>query len=94
MTKNVKKVWESHFVVEGTGALPFDMLRYDSAFPMTERDALAASAKPLRRIAITSRKVGDALPSSGRWQSFGWTVVGYFREAAEAEEFRDRKDRR
>jgi hypothetical protein len=36
--RNVK-VWETIFVVEGMGEFPLDMLRYDNAFPLTERDS-------------------------------------------------------
>jgi len=92
MKKKTAKVWETHFVVEGLGDFPFDMLRYDSAYPMTERDSyLAGHTGEVRRVAVTSRKVNDNDPTALRWQSFGWTVVGIFREAQDAEDFRDEK---
>lgn len=92
MKKKTLKVWETRFVVEGLGDFPFDMLRYDSAFPMTERDAyLAGHTGEMRRVAITSRKVNDTEPTAARWKSFGWTVVGVFNETVDAEDFRDQK---
>lgn len=58
---------------------PIEMLRYDSCIPATERDAhaIAASISGARRgppINLIRVSRTDALPSEGRWASFGWSV--------------------
>ncbi len=69
--------------VEGTGAFPFDMLRYDSCVPryeseihlltMTVRDEEYTKLRQihLQRFA-SSPTVG---PTQARWTSFLWKVV-------------------
>lgn len=64
------------FTVEGRGEFPFDMLRYDQAWPHSEfndspqlRGGIEA---PLRQ--VTLRCDGNP-PTVGRWQSFGWKVI-------------------
>jgi hypothetical protein len=85
------KVFEKFVVVEGSGEFPIDMLRYDSAFPMTEQDSgIAANQRGRRRIALILRGVNDLGPTSPRWQSFTWTVLGTFRERFEAACCRDK----
>ena len=61
------------FVVHGFGPFPFDMLRYDAAFPaddnaVTEiayQRAWDEKAKPIR---LRSQFP----PTIARWRSFGW----------------------
>jgi hypothetical protein len=65
------------FWVTGRGSFPYDMLRYDKAFPV---DSEAASrlepemsregARKLRSIHLMSYQE----PTVERWQSFVWTV--------------------
>jgi hypothetical protein len=92
-TKKIRslRVYETLYVVEGMGHFPLDMLRYDSACPMTERDAYIMETYQLtRRVALRSRMLNDNPPNADRWKSFGWVVLGVFGHALEAEEFRDK----
>lgn len=68
------------FVVEGYGTFPFDMLRYDSCWPLTESDALKLHWVPgdgngHRSIALTTLHEPRWEPTEGRWSSFTWKVV-------------------
>ena len=59
------------FTVTGRGEFPFDMLRYDATFPLTEQDAFnipnRKEAEP-RSVTLVSAMP----PTPARWQSFGW----------------------
>ena len=76
------KTYQWFLVVEGRGEFPFDMLRYDSAFPYREEDSSKLKPVPfvpgprgLRRVVLCRRGV-NALGSTGaRWSSFGWQVL-------------------
>lgn len=62
------------FVVVGKGRFPFDMLRYDRAYPVTTTAAMfldQADEDHPRYIELESPES----PSDPRWLSFGWTVV-------------------
>ena len=66
-----------HYTVEGSGAFPFDMLRYDAAYPEREDEVgLIARCRhhsqynEIRQI----RMVSHSMPTVGRWNSFGWKV--------------------
>lgn len=71
------------FIVRGTGAFPFDMLRYDEAFPATSADASNIGMETRDVRARDSRRTVRLLtyrmrgPTIGRWESFGWTVVSH-----------------
>ena len=54
-----------HYEVEGDGAFPYDMLRYDEAW--VRRDEPGTGT---RRIHV----VGIHPPTAARWNSFGWRV--------------------
>jgi len=83
------KVFEKFVVVEGSGEFPLDMLRYDSAFPMTEKDSsIAAHQYGKRRVALILRGVNDLGPTEARWLSYTWRVIGVFHERYEADECR------
>lgn len=89
MKSHFIKTFQKHIVVEGMGDFPLDMLRYDSAFPMTEQDShIAANQFEKRRVALTVRAANDLGPTVDRWRSFTWQVVGIFRERLEAEDCR------
>lgn len=62
-----------YYQVEGVGEFPWDMLRYDSAFPYSESDSaqLQRHKKSLRIVNIQSNNP----PTVERWKSFGWRVV-------------------
>lgn len=64
-----------NYTVEGTGIFPFDMLRYDSAWPQHETDSGLIEASTRRsggllRVHLT----GLRKPTDRRWESFGWKV--------------------
>lgn len=68
------------YKVTGQGTFPDDMLRYDRCWIDPADDLLALRNElhdpnaphflPRRTITI----VGQKEPTTGRWQSFGWTV--------------------
>jgi len=63
------------YYVTGRGYFPFDMLRYDAAWPVDGEAAAAmeyimAEARRLRSIKLRSHRA----PTLGRWESFGWSV--------------------
>ena len=68
------------FTVKGNGAFPVDMLRYDGCFPRTTEDAIklcADSHDRLERREVTLIMPVDSkdrMPTTGRWNSFCWTV--------------------
>ena len=69
----LQKVRYWTFVVEGSGAFPVDMLRYDRCCPYEQEDVswcfLSGNAN---RSAKMVSWVGP--PEAARWNSFGWTV--------------------
>lgn len=76
-----------HFSVQGRGAFPLDMLRYDGCYPRSSEDVDGISltvhnareeySKPryvrLTRLGATKSDAERVTP--GRWASFGWNVV-------------------
>lgn len=67
------------FVVEGSGAFPLDMLRYDSCFPSAGDDVAAMDVRGKRRVTL-SRHVASFAEANrvltpARWASFGWQVL-------------------
>ena len=63
------------FTVTGSGAFPFDMLRYDACFPVYEGEARSMGHGGVRSIRLThTDERRDWEPTEGRWQSFGWSV--------------------
>lgn len=77
MSRKTLRVFESFLVVEGSGEFPWDMLRYDSAFPLTEIDSyrMRDTDDALRRIVLRRRSVNESGGTADRWRSFGWRVV-------------------
>ena len=64
------------YEVQGSGVLPLDMLRYDSAWPANSE--AVSSMSPPRGHAEERRTIRLASyrpPTDGRWRSFGWVVV-------------------
>ncbi len=78
-----EKFWTMEFTVEGRGAFPFDMLRYDSCHPVSGEDAAGLDYSPAIALPATQRQVRlimysgirNPKPTFGRWDSFGWRVV-------------------
>lgn len=68
--------------VEGKGAFPIDMLRYDDCTPAREIDAgkisrsvdLVAWKDPVQ-VNLHRFSVDGKRATAARWESFGWTVV-------------------
>src|SRR4051812_9610916 len=63
-----KKVYT--FVVEGRGAFPTDMLRYDRCTPYAQEDVHWMEGTANRSV----KMVSDREPTPARWLSFGWSV--------------------
>jgi hypothetical protein len=71
-----------HFVVEGGGAFPMDMLRYDGCHPYTSDDVAAICVQPgdegygIRKVKLSRYVFKKAdQPTFGRWLSYKWKVV-------------------
>lgn len=66
------------FIVTGADMFPFDMLRYDTCHPRTERDSAEierssrAHGHGGQDFRVTL--VGPKPPTEARWGSFGWAV--------------------
>jgi hypothetical protein len=64
------------YFVTGRNAFPFDMLRYDGAWPSRSEDAAkldwqhSTSSMEPRALKLESFRA----PTIARWSSFGWTV--------------------
>ncbi len=66
------------YIVQGTGEFPYDMLRYDRAFPYSEFDAGGMTHAASRLDASAPRRVdlsSYSRPTQGRWRSFGWEII-------------------
>ena len=73
-----KHGWE--FVVEGSVyTFPFDMLRHDRCYPLSESEARTLRTDVVktktRRVAL--KTMGDHL-TPRRWESFGWEIISMF----------------
>ncbi len=74
--------WYKDFTVEGSGPFPFDMLRYDSCYPVSEaQDSSKLGMYQKDRREVTLRCRGGSkedvarAPTTGRWNSFLWGIV-------------------
>jgi hypothetical protein len=83
MTKKIKTGQIARFTIEGRGAFPLDMLRYDCCHPAQSEDASAIEhsfrdhdrwSVRLDRVARGGCPVTDMI-TVGRWESFGCRVV-------------------
>lgn len=63
------------FTVEGRGNFPTDMLRYDQCWPYQSLDA-AAIDEPRERRRVVLQSCSATLPTSARWESYTWRVIG------------------
>jgi hypothetical protein len=65
------------FTVQGRGQFPTDMLRYDLCWPASGNDSHAIEITYgqgwTAPYSVTLK--GLKLPTTGRWESFGWKVV-------------------
>lgn len=73
MSARTPKQWE--FTVEGRGAFPTDMLRYDCAFPARQDDVYAMMGD--RRFDVRKVTLRSTVkpPTEARWASFSWRVT-------------------
>ena len=67
------------YTVKGQGTFPFDMLRYDCAYPASSEAAAGLYPSIFdgadNRHNVLSVELRSYFPPTvGRWQSFGWTV--------------------
>ena len=68
-----KRAYLYEYYVTGRGIFPFDMLRYDQAWPATSSDAVKLqgfSESGMRSVKLHSYKA----PTIERWLSFAWSV--------------------
>lgn len=70
-----------HFVTEGTGTFPLEMLAFDQCWPARAADATAiagshldaGAAAPLRKVFLAT--VAKYAPNRQRWIVAGWRVI-------------------
>lgn len=71
--------YQQHFIVEGHGRFPIDMLRYDCCWLTDEiwdEATLLDYDLPLRQVKITRYVESKTSMPSGRWPSRGgWRVI-------------------
>lgn len=71
-------VAQTTFTVEGYGAFPLDMLRYDSAWPVDTSDAREIEAsiavEGAGRWTVRLNSADRHAPTIGRWESFNCRV--------------------
>ena len=77
---NKAKETATQFTVIGRGEFPMDMLRYDGCYPKSEKDTVTMQSDGLREVMLHKTlnwghsKIWS--PTVGRWNSFGWAVLG------------------
>lgn len=72
-------------IIQGRGEFPFDMLRYDSCYPNSERDSslmadTVRSYKSDGRWSVCVRSASENKWTVGRWESFGCKITDVPRE--------------
>lgn len=75
-----QKVYVTRLVVHGAGRFPVDMLRYDSCTPWNETDSHRVGTeddhgRAPREITLRRFSRSGEPATTGRWNSFGWTIV-------------------
>ena len=67
------------FTVQGKGKFPYDMLRYDTCYPINPSSTynIEADARESRtvRLAVCGSRPNSFYPTVERWRSFGWDVT-------------------
>lgn len=66
------------YTVQGTARFPLDMLRYDSAHPVSSESVVEIEESLFRndpRKIRSIRLASASAPTEGRWSSFGWAVI-------------------
>lgn len=74
LTHDSKPKFIYEYWASGTGEFPFDMLRYDQAWPVSSEDAykLGVVEEPHKIRSIRLRSYRP--PTIDRWSSFTWSV--------------------
>jgi len=75
-------------IIQGKGSFPFDMLRYDSCYPNSERDSVLLEQSvrnafvdgKLDRWSICVKSASENKWTIGRWESFGVKITPVPRE--------------
>lgn len=75
-------------IIQGKGAFPFDMLRYDSCYPNSERDSVLLEQSvrnpfvkdKMERWSICVKSASENKWTVGRWESFGVKITDVPRE--------------
>jgi hypothetical protein len=79
------RAWEFYLIVSGAGQFPYDMLRYDTCFPVDENAITPRDSEPRRDVLLCSRQFRrEWRPTEPRWRSFGWEVVAYGTDRGDA----------
>jgi hypothetical protein len=65
------------FKVEGGGAFPLDMLRYDRCWPAPSQDValIIEPPKGFKPYSVELHSTINHFPTEARWNSFGWRVI-------------------
>lgn len=85
-----KTIYEWFLVVEGSGDVPIDMLRYDACMPHEEKDSHRFErTDERRRLVLVRRSVSETPGNADRWRSFGWRILLATTRADEARELAD-----
>lgn len=72
MPKDYRKI----ITVRGVVGFPIDMLRYDHAWPRTEKDSLLICDTFDGLVgAVEIELYSFEMPNRDRWSSFGWQVI-------------------
>lgn len=65
-----------YFAVQGPDVFPVDMLRYDQSWAVTGVGINdMAIRQPSRTVICATRNPTDLIPTTQRWEAFGWRVV-------------------
>lgn len=75
--RDAKRAKTRYYMVEGRGAFPADMLRYDRSWAITGLGDPDDHLLPMRTVVLATRQPAGKLqaPTVGRWESFGWKVL-------------------
>jgi hypothetical protein len=73
----VEAIMAKYAKILGTGVFPLDMLRYDKAYPLSEKDAVAISSTFFNKCDNYEVNIGTSLAkfTVDRWRSFGVTII-------------------
>lgn len=64
------------YTVEGQGAFPVDMLRYNCSYPASTEDALAIVARSPGKVTLRTRhQLKQHHLTPDRWASFLWHIT-------------------